>query len=254
MNKKIFSANSMMLLLAAAIWGVAFVAQKAAAEVPVFTLCASRSVIAALALIPLVMLSDKLTHSERRLISKRGLDITKRERIGGALSGFFLFVATALQQAGIGGTDPGKASFITALYVVIVPIFALFFKKKSPSNAWIGVAISVVGFYLLCVNDAFTVAIPDLLVFACAFVFAMQILTIDILGEGTDGFRFSLIQFSTVSVLSLICALIFEQPIDFSAIGAGIHIYAAAHTARNSVGKFKPCKSVLMGEICKGCH
>jgi len=217
---KLFS--SLILFSAALIWGVAFVAQKAAATVPVFTLCAARSIIAAIALVPIVMLFDKLSRSERRLFSKKGVDITRRELLGGALSGVFLFIATALQQAGIGGTDAGKASFITALYVVIVPVFALFLKKRSPINAWIGVVIAVVGFYLLCVKDGFTVSTPDLLVFACAFVFALQILTIDTLGEGSDGFRFSLVQFTVVSILSVVCALIFESPTDFSAIGGAL--------------------------------
>ncbi|MBQ8381528.1 MAG: DMT family transporter [Clostridia bacterium] len=218
--KKIISP--LILLSAAFIWGIAFVAQKAASEVSLFTLCASRSIVAVIALIPVVMIFDRVGGNKRKLFSKKGIDLSKKELIGGLLAGVFLFIATALQQAGINNTDAGKASFITALYVVIVPIFALVFGKRSPINAWVGVGIAVVGFYLLCIKEGFTVATPDLLVFACAFVFAMQILTIDKFIEGSDGVRLSLVQFTTVSILSLASALIFETPIDFSKIGAAL--------------------------------
>ena len=210
--KKILSP--IILFTAALIWGVAFVAQKAAAEIPVFTLCASRSLIASAVLIPIVMLFDTLTKNGRTLISKKGVDITKAELIGGILCGIALFGATALQQAGINGTDPGKASFITALYVVIVPIYALVLKKRSPLNAWIGVAVSVVGFYLLCIKENLAIDAADALVFACAFVYALQIMIIDRFVSTCDGVRLSLIQFITVTVLSLVIALVTAEPFD----------------------------------------
>ncbi|MBR2651073.1 MAG: DMT family transporter [Clostridia bacterium] len=214
--KKILSP--IILFAAAFIWGIAFVAQKTASEVPVFTLTASRSVIAALVLIPITALFDKLSGSGRHLISKRGVDITGRELIGGILCGIALFGATALQQAGINGTNPGKASFITALYVVIVPLYSLLFGKRSPLNVWVGVAVSVVGFYLLCIKSDFSISPADLLVFACAFVYAVQIMVIDHFVASCDGVRLSLIQFLTVTVLSLAAALIFELPIAVGSI------------------------------------
>ena len=216
--KKIISP--ILLLTAAILWGFSFVAQKATTIVPTFTLLFSRSIVAVFFLIPAVMLFDRFTQSGRKLISlkEKKIGITKRELLGGILCGASLFAASALQQAGIANTDAGKTSFITALYVVIVPIYALFIGKKSPLNAWIGVGMAVVGFYLLCIKDGFTIAYSDLLVFACAFAFALQIMTVDKLLPTCDSVRLSLIQFCTVTVFSLIFALIFELPFAISQI------------------------------------
>ena len=212
--------SPLLLTLAALIWGIAFVAQKAAAEIPAFTLLAARSIIATLVLVPIVVLFDKLKKSGRSLFSVGGSALTKKELIGGIVSGVFLFIASALQQVGIAGTDVGKASFITALYVLIVPIYALIFGKKSPLSTWIGVIISIVGFYLLCIKEDLSIMPADLLVLLCAVVFAIQIMSIDHFSKDSDGVRLSLVQFFTVTVISTVAALIFESPISFSAIGA----------------------------------
>ena len=218
--KKIISP--VLLALAAIIWGIAFVAQKAATVVSPFTLLVARSAIATFVLFFIVILFDKLRGGERALISRGGserirIDISKREIIGGIICGAFLFIASALQQAGIGSTDAGKTSFITALYVVIVPIYGLALRKRSPINAWIGVIIAVIGFYLLCIKEDFSIAPSDLLVFACAFVFAMQIMAIDAFSD-CDGIRLSFVQFATVTLLSIVCAVIFESGDDLRAI------------------------------------
>ena len=210
-----------IMLLAAMIWGFAFVAQKAAVAIPPFTLCTVRAILAVLILIPSVVMIDKLSNNGRCLVSKRGIDFKKSELIGGIICGVILFVASNLQQFGIGeGTDAGKASFITALYIVIVPILHLFFRKKPPINVWIGIGIAVIGFYLLCIKSDFSIAPSDFLVFMCAFVFAMQIIAIDKIMsyEGTDGVRLSCIQFIVMGILSLISALIFEGEQDLSLI------------------------------------
>ena len=216
--KKIISP--ILLLTAAILWGFSFVAQKATTIVPTFTLLFSRSIVAVCFLAPAVVIFDRLSKNGRKLVSikERKIGITKRELVGGAICGAFLFAASALQQAGIANTDAGKTSFITALYVVIVPIYALIIGRKSPLNAWIGIGIAVIGFYLLCIKDDFTVAPSDLLVFACAFAFAMQIMTVDILLPTCDGVRLSLVQFSAVTVFSLIAALLFEVPFVWSEI------------------------------------
>ena len=216
--------STLILLLAAIIWGFAFVAQKAASSIPAFTLLFSRSTIAIVALIPIVIIFDKLSKGERKLFGSKGkaVDISKKELIGGIICGIFLFAASALQQIGITDSDAGKTSFITALYVVIVPIYALLLGKKSPLNAWIGIAIAVTGFYLLCIKNGFAIAFSDLLVVMCAFVFAMQIMAIDMVISDCDGIRLSLVQFATVTVLSLVFALIFDPPVDFSAIAASL--------------------------------
>ena len=163
--------STFMMLVAAAIWGFAFSAQKAAAHVPAFTLVFARSLLGAIFLFFLIMVLDRALKTGRRLVSKRGLDFNKTELIGGTLCGIVLSLASVLQQSGIGsGTDAGKAAFITALYVVLVPVFSLVLKKRAPINAWISVAIAVVGFYLLCIKGDFSLEFSDALVLLCAVV------------------------------------------------------------------------------------
>ena len=212
-----------LLFITALIWGAAFAAQKAATSVPPFALGAARSAIATVILAPIAMLFDKFSKNKRNLFSfKKGektMDITHRELIGGVVCGIFLFVASTLQQTGMTvGTDAGKASFITALYVVAVPFFALVFRRKSPINAWIGVAVSVIGFYLLCIKENFTIATSDLLIFFAALAFAAQIIAIDSFLPDCDGVRLSLIQFATVGALSFVCSLIFEGAGSFASV------------------------------------
>ncbi len=212
-----------LLFAAAVIWGVAFTAQKSAAVVPPLTLGAARSILATLFLIILIPVLDKVQKNGRMLVSRRGVDFTKTELVGGIICGAFLSLASLFQQIGLGdGTDAGKASFITALYVVIVPIYGLFIKKRAPFNVWCGVAVAVVGFYLLCIKGDFTVSPSDLMVFVCAFIFALQIMAIDRFSPSSDGVRLSCIQFLTASVLNSIAAIIFESPIDFALIGTHI--------------------------------
>jgi len=210
-----------MMLFAAAIWGFAFSAQKAASHIPPFTLNTARSLLAAVFLFLLIFILDKLLKNGRRLISKRGLDFNRTELVGGAICGVILSLASLLQQSGIGsGTDAGKAAFITALYVVLVPVFSLVFGKRAPMNAWISVGIAVVGFYLLCIKGDLSLEFSDTLVLLCALVFTLHILAIDKFSPKCDGVRMSCIQFAVATVLNLLCALIFEPPIDPAAIGS----------------------------------
>jgi drug/metabolite transporter (DMT)-like permease len=152
--------------------------------------------------------------------SRKGIkaDLSPHELIGGAVCGLCLFVASALQQFGIRDTDVGKTAFITAMYVVIVPLYGIILRKKAPLTAWVGVALCTVGFYLLCIKDGFSLSISDLTVLACAFVFALQIVAADAFLPKCDSLRLSLVQFLTVSILSVISALIFESPISFSSM------------------------------------
>ena len=211
------------MLIAAAIWGFAFVAQKEAAAVPAFTLVFARSLLGTVFLFFLIMLLDRVLKTGRRLVSEKGLDFTKTEIIGGAACGIVLSLASVLQQAGMNnGTDAGKSAFITALYVVIVPVFGLVLKKRAPINAWISVAIAVVGFYLLCITDGFSLEFSDALVLLCAVVFAVHILVIDRFSPRCDGVRMSCIQFAVVTVVTLIFSLILESPMKIDAIGSAI--------------------------------
>ncbi len=222
--KKYYSAA--MMLLAAAIWGFAFSAQKIAGTLGAFTIGTVRNLFAAIFLLPVIAVIDRLTESGRVLISRKNkclFGFNKFELIGGVLCGVVLTVASALQQFGINdGTDAGKASFITALYVVIVPIIGIFMGKRSPLNVWVSVGIAVVGFYLLCIKGDFSMEASDISVLLCALVFALHIIVIDRYAPRCDGVRMSCIQFASAMIFNLVLTLIFEAPISFGEIFAGI--------------------------------
>ena len=211
--------STAILLAAAVIWGFAFAAQDAASDMGAFALGFSRSLIAGIFLAGAVAVSDRLTGSGRRLISRAGIDLNKDELVGGVVLGAVLVVASALQQIGINsGTDGGKAAFITALYVVLVPIYALALRKKAAVNVWISVGIAVVGFYLLCIKEDLSVAPSDLLVVLAAMIFPIHILTIDHFSPRCDGIRMSMVQFLSAAVLNLAVSLIFEGPTELGMI------------------------------------
>ncbi len=208
-----------ILFVAAMIWGFAFSAQDAASNVPPFTLGASRSLLASVFILALIPILDKARNSERRLFSKKGVDFNKFELLSGTICGVTLAVASFFQQLGINsGTDAGKAAFITALYVVLVPVYAIALKKKSPLRIWISVVIAIVGFYFLCIDGKFNIAISDVYVLLCAIVFPVQILAIDRFTDRCDGVRMSAIQFISATLVNIILALVFESPIAFSEI------------------------------------
>ncbi len=216
--------NPLLLLLAAIIWGFAFSMQKAAESVPPLTLGAARSLIAAIFLIFIILVFDKIFHTGRRLFSKeRIIDFNRTELIGGAICGAVLAVASFFQQAGMAaGAEAGKASFITAIYVVLVPIYSLALKKRAGLNVWLSVAIAVVGFYLLCIEGSFTIERADLIVLICSLIFPIHILVIDLFSPKCDGVRMSCVQFFVCFLLNAIFALVVESPVSFTAIGENI--------------------------------
>ena len=202
------------------LWGFAFSAQKAAADLPPFTLGALRSIIAVVFLAAVIPVLDKFTKNGRKILNDKKLpDLTKTELIGGAVAGIILAIASAFQQSGLGeGTDAGKAAFITALYVVIVPIISLLFGKRPPLNVYISVPIAVLGFYFLCIKPGSTLVTSDLLVLICALIFATHIIAIDHFSPSSDGVRMSLVQFAVAFMVNTILALIFEMPLDTSLV------------------------------------
>ena len=216
--------STVLLVLAAMIWGFAFSAQNAATSVPPFTLGAVRSVFAAVFLVFVIISFDKISNTGRRLFSrKKIIDINRTELIGGALCGAVLALASFFQQTGISaGTEAGKAAFITSLYVVLVPFYALFFKKRAALNVWISLPIATVGFYLLCITENLSMVFSDVYVLICAFIFPFHILVIDKFSPLCDGIRMSFVQFLVASVINSAFALIFESPISFSIIGENI--------------------------------
>lgn len=154
--------------------------------------------------------------------------ITKTELIGGFCCGLALFAASNFQQFGISYTTVGKAGFITALYVVIVPVFGLFFKKKVPIIVWISVVLSVIGLYLLCMTESsFSLAFGDVLVMICAMLFSIHILVIDYFSPKCDGVIISCIQFFICGILSGIMMFLFEEPVLENILAAGIPILYA---------------------------
>ncbi|MBO5906671.1 MAG: DMT family transporter [Clostridia bacterium] len=212
--------SSLLFLLAALLWGLAFSAQKDAGTLPAFTIGAVRNVFATVFILAVIPFLDKFRKNGRALIQKgKAPDFNKTEIIGGVICGFILTVATAFQQTGLGdGTDAGKAAFITALYVVIVPIITMLGGRRTPINVWISIGVAVVGFYLLCIKEDFSIVPSDALVLVCALIFALHIIVIDRFSPKCDGVRMSSIQFLSAFVFNLILALIFEGGVPITSI------------------------------------
>ena len=203
------SNKSLLALVSAFIWGTTFVAQTAN-FLGTLSFNAFRSFISLFFLIPAILVQTK--GDVRHVLSEKDKNATKKLVIGGILCGVALTLASFLQQFGIdSGTESGKAGFITAMYIVLVPIFGLFLKKKANLITWICVVIAGIGLYLLCIKNGFSLRPSDAYVLASAIVFAIHIHIIDKFSPYCNGFKMSCIQFITVGVLSLIPALIFES-------------------------------------------
>lgn len=203
---KIQLRNSLLLLLTAVIWGSAFVAQSVGMDyVEPFTFTFARSIIGGIVLIPCILVFADRKRGEHK--------VTKTEWIGGVCCGIFLFAASNFQQYGILHTTVGKAGFITALYVVIVPVLGIFMKKRVSFLMWICVALSVAGLYLLCIpKGSFALSYGDFLVVICAMLFSFHILVIDYFSPKGNGVIISCIQFFVCGVLSGIVMLFTETP------------------------------------------
>ncbi len=208
-SQKIPLKNFLCLLLAATIWGIAFVAQSVGMEhVGPFTFNGIRSLIGAAVLIPVLFILNRPGNTSTAASRFQNRDLW----IGGLVCGVALFAASNFQQFGIQYTSVGKAGFITACYIIIVPIIGLFLKKKCSPFIWAAVVMALVGLYLLCITDGFSIGRGDLLVLACAFLFSLHILAIDHFSPRTDGVKLSCIQFLVCGILSTILALFLEHP------------------------------------------
>lgn len=215
MMNKFVLRQSALLLLAAIIWGVAFVAQSVGMEyVGPYTFLASRSVIGAIVLLPYIAIRNKFN----RNIRKESAKDAKTLIAGGICCGVLLFVASILQQIGILYTSVGKSGFITAMYIVMVPVVSIFLKKKAGIKIWTGVALAVCGLYFLCMTPR-TISLQkgDVLTFLCAVTFSFHILVVDYFAPRIDGVKLSCIQFVTCGVLSTVGMFLFETP-DISAV------------------------------------
>ena len=212
MNKKL---HIFFLFLTALIWGTAFVAQRMGSEyVEPFTYLAWRSWAAVLFLAPLVRVMDHFSY-RRGIDNRRPKTVSDRRLliVGGCLSGFMLWAACAAQQIGIAHTTASKAGFITALYVVIVPLLSIFIRKRPSVQIWACVALALIGLYLLCMKTAsFRLEYGDAWELACAFFFAVEILLVSYYCSRVDPVRLSFVQFLVVAILSTILMFLIEHP------------------------------------------
>lgn len=207
--------NNLLLTLTAFIWGIAFVAQSVGMDyVGPFTFNAVRFLIGGIVLIPCIFLLNRLNGS------KQGGEKDKKERreerkillAGGICCGVCLCVASSLQQFGIAYTTVGKAGFITALYIIIVPVLGIFMKKRVTVLAWASVALAAVGMYFLCITEEFRIGRGDILMMLCALCFSIHILVIDYFSPRVDGVKMSCIQFIVSGVICFVPMFLWEHP------------------------------------------
>lgn len=216
--------SSAMLTLTAMIWGAAFVAQSEGLNyVGGFTFNACRFLLGGAVLIPCILLL--------RLKGEKASSLDLQEKasslVGGLCCGLVFFVASSLQQFGMVYTTVGKAGFITALYIIIVPILGIFLKKRVGRNIWLSVLLAAVGMYLLCITEDFSIGRGDILVFLCAIVFSLHILSIDYFSPKANGMVLSCVQFLVAGSISAILMMLFEKPSWQAIRAAGVPILYA---------------------------
>ena len=202
MTKRNNLIGSLILTLCAMIWGSSFVAQSTGAQfVGPFTFIGLRSLLGAAFLVPIFFIKNAAT---KRRSPERSVPADRKKLLrGGVLCGLALFAASVLQQFGIDrGTSSGKAGFITALYILLVPIFSVVLKKKIRPIIWPCALAALCGLYLLCVKDS-SIRLSDLYVLACAIVYAIHILVIDRVAPELDGIQLSCVQFFVAGVLCI---------------------------------------------------
>lgn len=224
--------NALLLALTAFIWGTAFVAQSVGMDyIEPFTFNGIRSFIGALTLVPCILVQKGIRGRDKRTsqstsiiertsgsekISENTIDMhngnIKELIVGGLFCGILLFAATSLQQAGIKYTSAGKAGFITACYIVIVPLIGIFMKKTSGWKIWAAVVLALAGLYCLCITDGFSVGKGDVLIFLCAIGFSVHIMVIDYFSPRVNGIALSCIQFLVCAVVSLPFMFSLEHP------------------------------------------
>jgi len=198
--------TDLLMLIAAAIWGFAFVAQREGMEtMGPFLFNGVRFLIGVVALSPVVWYLSKKSQSDHKPEVS-----TKKLLIAGTMAGLLLFTAISFQQVGLQYTTAGKAGFITGLYIFFVPLIGLFFGQKTGSGTWLGATIALIGLYLLSIKEDFSIAEGDLLQLICAVFFASHVLYIGYFAKRMDPLKLSLVQYVVTGVLSLIIAIAIE--------------------------------------------
>ncbi len=207
--------STLLLLFGSLIWGSAFVAQSVGMDyVGPFTFNAVRCLVGTLVLIPCILFID---HWKKKKGLSSQKPVTKEEKktflMASLICGIALFAATTFQQVGLVYTTVGKAGFITAMYIVLVPVLNIFLHKKAGLRIWICILVAVVGLYFLCITEDFTIQKGDLLMLGAAFMFAIQILAISHYAPKVDNLRLSASQFLVTGLISLVIAFLVETPI-----------------------------------------
>lgn len=199
------------LFITAVIWGIAFVAQSAGMDyIGPFSFNAIRYGMGSIVLIPVIIVLRKL---------RRPKDDSLQDTVkGGILCGLALCAASLFQQFGILYTTVGKAGFITALYIIIVPFYGVLLKRKIEKKAWLAAGIAIVGFYLMCMSESFSLSLGDGLVLISAFIWGVQIMLVDKYSKRADPVMLSSIEFGTSSLLCAVFAFIFERDITWKAV------------------------------------
>lgn len=208
-NSKDKIVNSMLLVFAAVIWGISFVVQSIGGKkLGSYAFNAIRMLVGALVLFIAVKFSDKMNISRKPQTKNQ----KKRLYLTGLACGVFLCIATNMQQVALTlGASAGRAGFLTAIYILMVPIIGLIvFRERCGWNVWIACFVALAGLYLLSISGKFAISTPDLLLLGCALAFSIQILIIGKFGISLDSLRLSGIQFLVCGILSLIPAAIFE--------------------------------------------
>ncbi len=201
--------SSIILLITAAIWGFAFVAQRVGMMyIGAFTFNGLRFALGSLSLLPLLIYFNKKSKTEGSYNRKPML---AGSVLPGIITGCVLFAGASLQQVGLIYTEAGKAGFITGLYIVLVPIFGIFLKQRVHISTWLGISVAVVGLYFLSVTEGFNIAKGDLYMIIGAVFWAAHILVIDHFIKTIDPLKLSFMQFLTCSVLSMTIAIAFEK-------------------------------------------
>lgn len=213
MNTKNKILGPLLLVFAAMIWGLSFVAQNEGMNhVEGFTFNGVRMLIGSAFLLPFIV--TKRLKNPQKLSSDEKKALIKTNLLAIIPVGICLFLGSTLQQFAFNYTETGKIGFLTALYMIFVPVMGLFMKKKTPFTVWIGVVLGVIGMYLLCVGSSksFAIGKGELLGIGCAIAYAVHILVIDKVGKNVDSIVLSCGQFFVTGVISVILMFIFENP------------------------------------------
>ena len=221
-EKKNRLKGTVFLFMASLIWGSAFVAQRVGMDyLGPFAFNAMRNILGGIVLIPCIILLDRHHATDGKAVASKHVsmranslknEIKERRTLltGGIVCGFFLFIASNLQQIGIKYTTVGKAGFITALYIVLVPLLGIFLHRRIGLRLWISVFLAVAGLYLLCINEEFRISRGDTYVLMCALAFAFQIMAVDHFADRTDGVKLACLEFWVCGILSLLLMAVTE--------------------------------------------